>query len=51
MYMSYYSEGRVEYYIKWKGYSIDQATWEPIDNLRRSLKSIVRFEKTAKLTS
>lgn len=39
----------VKYYlVKWDGYSIDQATWEPIENLENCKKLVKKFEADAK---
>jgi hypothetical protein len=35
----------LEYKIKWKGYSLDECTWEPISNLKEVLPLIEDFEK------
>lgn len=35
-------EGRVEYYIKWKGFR--QKTWEPIAHLHNVADMIYKFE-------
>jgi len=37
--------GRRLYKIKWKGYSDDESTWEPIEHLQSALKLIQAFEK------
>lgn len=36
--------GKVLYYIKWKGFPLEDATWEPIDNLGNASKIIKNFE-------
>ena len=37
-----------EYRVKWKGYSVKEATWEPHQNLANSMALVRAFEKTAK---
>jgi len=35
---------RVEYLVKWKGYSIDDQTWEPAENLKNAPEVIKEYE-------
>ncbi|CAG7831108.1 unnamed protein product [Allacma fusca] len=41
------SDGRVEYLIKWQGYSSSENTWEPIENLQCH-ELVNGFEKSLK---
>lgn len=38
--------GQEEFYIKWKGYSSDENTWEPAENVSNCDAAIERFRKT-----
>lgn len=37
--------GTEEFYIKWKGYSSEENTWEPADNVGNCDKAVERFRK------
>ena len=36
---------RLEYKVKWKGYSARDDTWEPVENLKNAKRSITAFHK------
>ena len=36
---------QVEYLIKWKDYPIEEATWEPMENLQHAQESIQEYEE------
>lgn len=40
--------GRTEYLIKWKDYSADENTWEPVENLRHAKDLLKSFEEKLK---
>lgn len=42
-------KNKLQYYIKWKGYSVDYATWEHVENLNCD-RLIKKFEDTLKHT-
>ena len=35
-------KGQTQYLIKWEGYSVDESTWEPAENLHK-IKSLIRL--------
>lgn len=35
--------GKEQYLVKWKGYGLDQTTWEPKENLGNCLEMLVSF--------
>ncbi|CAD8112163.1 unnamed protein product [Paramecium sonneborni] len=40
--------GRTEYEVKWQGYSDNEKTWEPIENLQSVMTYVLDFEQTLK---
>ena len=38
-------QGKREYLIKWKGFSEDDCTWEPLSNLEACAKMIAKYDK------
>ena len=39
------ANGKKEYLIKWKGFTEDECTWEPVSNLEACAKMIAKYEK------
>ncbi len=39
------SKGKKLYHVKWKGYPLSDATWEPKENLGNAPKLLIEFEK------
>lgn len=39
-------KGQVEYLIKWEDYAIEDATWEPIENIMELKPLLEQYEKT-----
>ncbi|EDW91766.1 chromobox protein homolog 1 [Drosophila yakuba] len=39
-----YLRGRPQYLAKWEGYSMDQSTWEPLENLGNCMTLVADFE-------
>ena len=42
-------KGQTEYHVQWKGYSRDQATWEPENNLEYCEDELHKFHKKRKI--
>jgi chromobox protein 1 len=40
--------GKIEYLIKWEGYTEDEKTWEPIDNLNNIMNLLTDFDNNEK---
>ncbi|CAD8210495.1 unnamed protein product [Paramecium octaurelia] len=40
--------GRTEYEVKWQGYSENEKTWEPIENLQSVMTYVLDFEQSLK---
>ncbi len=38
------NNGKIEYLIKWEGYSIKETTWEPMKNLKNVAEMIDEYE-------
>ena len=39
------SKGKLEYKIKWEGYSMDECTWEPIENLETAKELVKEYDQ------
>ena len=37
---------KLQYLVKWLGYSLYNATWEPLENLKNTMKKVNFFEKS-----
>lgn len=42
---------RIEYLVQWQGYPLEEATWEPLENLERADDAIQEFEDRANKAS
>ena len=38
--------GKLQYFIHWQGYNIDQRTWEPAENVENAPELIQQFHAT-----
>lgn len=39
------TKGKIEYKIKWEGYSMSECTWEPIENLETAKELVEEYDK------
>merc|ERR1712195_5895 len=39
------NNGRLEYFVKWKGYATSENTWEPVENLETAQDLVEKFEE------
>ena len=37
--------GKMRYLVKWKGYTVEENTWEGLKNLKNAREKIEEFEK------
>jgi len=37
--------GKTKYLVKWKGYTVEENTWDGLENLKNTMKKVEKFEK------
>ena len=47
--MRCYKNGRIKYLVRWKGYTYEHDTWEPVEHLENCDKLIEKFHSTPKV--